>query len=324
MQAIGGSAYSSWPSARAEDSESCGNHPGAKDSLTGATSQWQTPATDAFRSRGGDRKGEMGLDQEARNWSTPISSGEERGPATYKQGGTPLKQQAMRWPTPNTAPDSKQLGSNQKSSPPSLGAAVELWATPRTITGGAESAERKKELGRENSGGGDLQAQVENWPTPRANDAEKNGKVSEDKRNGLIGKVEHWPTQASRNAKGANSLLHCEEAGTGRKHMDQRPNFVAHSPSSPQVQVTSVSGVELSPTGLSTALRRRLNPAFVCWLMGWPWWWTNPAPNSCARAATGLYLFRLRSLLAPLLDRHERFLASGSKGYDVRKGGVGG
>lgn len=42
----------------------------------------------------------------------------------------------------------------------------EMWSAPRTITGGAESAERKKELGRENSGGGDLQAQVQQWEAP--------------------------------------------------------------------------------------------------------------------------------------------------------------
>jgi hypothetical protein len=35
---------------------------------------WQTPATDSFRSRGGDRKDEMGLDQQARiQWATPNS-----------------------------------------------------------------------------------------------------------------------------------------------------------------------------------------------------------------------------------------------------------
>src|SRR4029434_5502383 len=97
---ISESACSLWPTARAEDSESCGNHPGATDSLTGATRNWptphtncttgagsqgrdggdnlqttvdlwQTPATDSFRSRGGDRKDEMGLDQEARHWKTP-------------------------------------------------------------------------------------------------------------------------------------------------------------------------------------------------------------------------------------------------------------
>jgi len=36
--------------------------------------QWQTPQTDSFRSRGGDRKDEVGLDQQARatnNWTTP-------------------------------------------------------------------------------------------------------------------------------------------------------------------------------------------------------------------------------------------------------------
>ena len=142
-----------WPTPRREDGESCGNHPGAVDSLTGAakiwptpnahdatggprnrqnsvgaghqttiaeqaehwnssgngsasaaddpgrlsktqpeclhlfdvpdaepeTSQtedcsptnWQTPGTDSFRSRGGDRKDEMGLDQQARRWDFP-------------------------------------------------------------------------------------------------------------------------------------------------------------------------------------------------------------------------------------------------------------
>jgi hypothetical protein len=40
------------------------------------------------------------------------------------------------------------------------GSRAALWATPRTITGGAESAERKQELGRTESGGGDLQSQA--------------------------------------------------------------------------------------------------------------------------------------------------------------------
>lgn len=64
---------------------------------------WQTPATDSFRSRGGARKHEKGLDQQAR---------------------------------------------------------LALWATPRAITGGAESTQRKRDLGRTRSGGGDLQAQA--------------------------------------------------------------------------------------------------------------------------------------------------------------------
>jgi hypothetical protein len=51
-----------------------------------------------------------------------------------------------------------------------LPSAAAQWPTPRTISGGGESAERKQELGRTISGGGDLQAAVEMWPTPAARD----------------------------------------------------------------------------------------------------------------------------------------------------------
>ena len=44
------------------------------------------------------------------------------------------------------------------------------WPTPRTITGGAESAERKQELGRSESGGGDLQSKATEWMTPSVRD----------------------------------------------------------------------------------------------------------------------------------------------------------
>lgn len=137
------SACSSWPTTtRMEDGESAGNHPGATDSLTGATrnwptpnvpnggrttntsnrrddgskrqvdlasvaplwripdapgtggprnrqgsigaghqttvaeqaEHWQTPAADSFRSRGGDRKDEMGLDQQARFFPSSLQA----------------------------------------------------------------------------------------------------------------------------------------------------------------------------------------------------------------------------------------------------------
>ena len=150
--------------------------------------------------------------------------------------------------------------------------AVRTWPTPRAITGGAESAERKQELGRTESGGGDLQAAAENWPTPGAGDDR--------------GPNPSWAKAAERHAKnGVN------------KQMGLRDFAV----SSPQVRAISVSGGELSPTDLQTFLRRRLNPAFVCWLMGWPWWWTNPVRISFARQEMESYLSRLRTLLASLL-----------------------
>jgi hypothetical protein len=41
--------------------------------LTVMATLWQTPATDSFRSRGGDRADEMGLDQQARFFPTPAA-----------------------------------------------------------------------------------------------------------------------------------------------------------------------------------------------------------------------------------------------------------
>lgn len=69
-------------------------------------SDWQTPATDSFRSRGGDRKDEQGLDQQARDWATPrtITGGKESKESKESRGagGMDLQQQAADWPTPNS------------------------------------------------------------------------------------------------------------------------------------------------------------------------------------------------------------------------------
>ena len=66
-----GAQASKWATPRAEDSECCGNHPNANDSQTRL---WQTPQTDSFRSRSGERKEEQGLDQQARAmWPTPTA-----------------------------------------------------------------------------------------------------------------------------------------------------------------------------------------------------------------------------------------------------------
>lgn len=84
--------------------------------------------------------------------------------------------------------------------------------------------------------------------------------------------------------------------------MDQLANFVAHSPSSPQAQPTS-DGPESSPVAPTSP--QRLNPAFGCWLMGWPAWWTNPAITSCVKSEMVSYRFALRSHLSSLLGERE-------------------
>lgn len=131
-----------WPTPRAEDAESAGNHPGAQDSLTvpvrlwptptsmdanasgGSSSYptntkshsgttltdasvrqgfWQTPATDSFRSRGGERKDEMGLDQQARMWATPrAAEAEHSGRVVTGDWQTGLTEQATGHQHPTT------------------------------------------------------------------------------------------------------------------------------------------------------------------------------------------------------------------------------
>jgi hypothetical protein len=67
-----------WPSPRSEDSQACGNHPGAVDSLTGATQNWPSPrardhheeSQSAMERRRAGAGGPM-LSSTASNWLTP-------------------------------------------------------------------------------------------------------------------------------------------------------------------------------------------------------------------------------------------------------------
>jgi hypothetical protein len=61
-------------------------------------------------------------------------------------------------------------------------------------------------------------------------------------------------------------------------HLDQLPNFVEHC-FHPD-QLTSTHGAKSSPSGQTS--RRRLNPAFVEWLMALPHGWTDFAPVAMA------------------------------------------
>lgn len=153
--------------------------------------------------------------------------------------------------------------------------AFSSWPTPRTITGGAESAERKQELGRTESGGGDLQAATLNCPTPMAGSGptEKNNMAGNSdfsrKAMDLAQQMrEQWETpgvaltEGSRLSRGGNRAD--ELLLTGQA-------IALSSSSSPQAQSTD-AGPQFSE------IRRVLNPLFVEWLMGWPIGWTDSAP----------------------------------------------
>ena len=241
--AITASGSSFWPSTRAEDAESCGNHPnGSSDSLTGlaqhwptpttapeapnersnqvngptslgeATTLWQTPTVDNFRSRGGNRHEEMGLDRETRFWPTPIEDNANNcgGPSRSREGAYT-----------------------------------------------------------------DLTVAVNTWPSLRPCSGERSGGANRTEFYRI------WPTATARDWKG--STPQCSY----RSHLDQASEQIFSHPA----HVMS-DGANFSLT--SRGSRRRLNPAFAAWLMGMPWFWTNPAQINSAQSEMQLWRCRLR------------------------------
>lgn len=149
---------SRWPSARAEDAECCGNHPGATDSLNGAARNWKTP----------------------HGFQNTDASGKTAG------GGGEFAKQAMAWQTPRGGDRKDELG---------LARQARMWPTPKTPTGGAETRKSRKSR---KSGGEDLAAAAEQWPTPEAHFHKRGpGFAATDshyKAHDLATAADQWPT----------------------------------------------------------------------------------------------------------------------------------
>lgn len=201
-RAMAAQDFSSWPTSRAEDSESCGNHPGATDSLTGAIRNWPTPSAIQVN------------DQES----------------------------------------------------------IESW-----------NARRDRELLKGDNGNGmgmPLNVAVRQWPTPCATQA-KQGQNEPDGKRGqsLVGAArgQKWPTPNYR----SGSVSEKTRNKNSRPLQEQACLFTRPDPKIKDGLTFSESG----PTSLP-----QLNPAFDCWLMGLPFWWTNIAPISCAAQEMESYL----------------------------------
>lgn len=188
-----------------------------------------------------------------------------------------------------------------------LQSVAEYWMTPSVSNShGNEYARDRGQAGDERL---TLTGQAQHWPTPTAslvNDGEdptswnaRRQRTKDRIGNGngmgmpLTQAAQQWPTPASRDFRTPNSQ-ESQESRTIHGG-EQLPNFVEHHFSLHPV-LSTLDGGPSSPT--ARTLRRRLNPAFGCWLMGWPIWWTNPGLTSCARSATASWRSRLRQELS--------------------------
>ena len=148
-----------------------------------------------------------------------------------------------------------------------LGGQAKQWPTPNVPNRGPESKHSK--ASRPNSGGIDLQTTTQQWPTPRS---------AEYKECGPEGSKSH-------------------EHRLDRKYLDATAQSFHPSPPAPE---NSTDG------GESSKSRRRLNPLFVCWLMGFPIGWGHADLRGFGPTAMQSWLNRQRMHLSSLLENLAR------------------
>lgn len=191
-----------------------------------------------------------------------------------------LPSAAANWMTPSVSNAQGNAYTRDRGNPMAerltLSGQAQQWATPRTITGGGESAHRKKELGRENSGGGDLQAQAQEWNLP----------FEEMQTKQIASPL--WPTPDASSEKYRLS-------GNSQQSKSLEPLSRAFS-----LRAQATRDGSTSSPSIRTSTRR-LNPIFGEWLMGWRLQWTNAVPSACGASVTASWRSRLQSHLSFLL-----------------------
>lgn len=319
----GASGSSRWPTAVVADARSSGRHTTttnvmhAGTTLTDATRNWPTPTSEPFRSRGGERKDEMGLDRLAKRWPTPASR-DYRTPnsathLTVSSGAKHLDQLsnfvAHMWPTPRGTESEMRT---HKRTPAQLERGhgrylpveAENWPTPSAGEGRrgsfVDDTKRAKE-GR----GRQLTDTAINWPTPRSEDGECCGNHP-GRKDSLTGVSKMWPTPRSAEWKdsgpvGSKSFQHRLK----RHYLDATAMQFCHT--FPQRQTTSSDGNASSALGPNLLQHssipssvKRLNAKFVEWLMNWPIGWSVPVP--CDSLEMESFLFKQRMRLFDLLS----------------------
>jgi hypothetical protein len=254
-------------------------------------------------------------DQGSTLWPSPSrrdeSNSKRHGYMDKGHPGTTLcdaVDQTSAWPTPVANDDNKEAGNTDSSR-----RTVELasWPTPDSMSGGGESAERKKELGRMESGGGDPEA-VAHWATPDADTGPHGPRGTSKNPANQSGRdlqaQAQWATPANRDYRHPNARSYQERSGT--KKGEQMPNQVQHW-TTPQAHDSTarskgqkakhgtkhgcadlnadanLSGPEQSGTTAATAsgVRYLLNPRFSLWLQGLPEEWASCGERAmlCAR-----------------------------------------
>jgi DNA (cytosine-5)-methyltransferase 1 len=301
-----------WPTARSEDSESCGNHPGATDSLTGATRNWPTPGS--LEGGGGKsthpESGGESFATAVKNWPTPQQH-DKQGSKTPEQiaamrekngaGVSNLNEVAEYWPTPNVPNGGRTTSTSNYAEDGSkrqieLGAIAAIWRTPNANMIEPKSSVVKLEGRKPSDPQVGLADQVDNWQTPGTDSFRSRGGDRKDEM-GLDQQARmFWgtpqahertfdPRDVDHGVQLANQVDNWKtptardwKSETGMDAADYRYRL------SQQVYLLSHQDPVIpdGPPSSESAQtsHRRLNPRFVEWLMGFPISWTELCPTA--------------------------------------------
>lgn len=278
-----GNGCSSWPTARAEDSESRGRRHSrdTDDTLTAASRAWFTPDSSCYKGTQhlADAKAQghaQRLQDQTRSWATPSSRDWKDTEGMSQTGTNPdgttrqrvdqLARQVFATPLSPGGPPAQPtppggsgcLSGGPNSRPPSM------WSTPRPTD---ENVDRRSDEAKARDHGEQLANQVDMWKTPHGfANTDRHGKTGGGGGEMAKQATTMWATpQANADAGSRNTEGSKAHAGTSLADM-----------------VTTGS----SRTGRQ-GNTRRLNVRFVCWFQGFSPDWVDEVPRVDGLRAMG-------------------------------------
>ena len=211
-----------------------------------------------------------------------------------RDGGLNLQTAATSWLTPRVTTGEYTRDGRTGTERATIEGQAAMWKTPDVPNGGRALKPGTSETGRRPDGSKaqvGLENQTRMWGTPRASDGEKGGPNMAFGAGGtpLPSQAANWPTPAAQNVKGSSpdstvradgksrmDILHyAAEQGFSRPARETQTH--GRPSSDPRLTWRRLRRLVISTHGRAVWKRmaasggkRRLNPNFVAFLMGWP------------------------------------------------------
>lgn len=286
--------------------------------LTGQAQDFPTPSAcqaDQGMNQPDGKRGQTLLGAAlGQDWATPQAervTWRSDVPDTPAGGNVSLGKQLRDWPTPDAAIMNRD-------------------ETPETFE--ARRAKLEATHGNGNAAGTPLGIAVQQWATPNAMDAEQSGSV---KRPALLAQsretMRDWATPAGRDTKS-------DEGQAGHALRDLHPRGktltrqIVTTPIGPPAETTLTPGATSSAAGPGSpppSVKRKLNPIFDEWLMGFPLHWSDRrlpvGTNAFERWATAqsrLLRQWLSSVCSPPILQNPKERLAERYGYQLQDAGA--